>query len=190
MSVPLDTATSILALCTGVKSLNMRFPCHLIGRNPILAPLENLQRLKILHVDLSMIFNTQVIFLPNVSIFHHVTHLHLTNAWATWYPVANLIGLEQLTQITHLSLFLSTIRTLPGVLRKILDRDTLAVLVRWKHFLIPHSAAMRFLADSGINDKRVLLLDERFFRNHTLDGVFWAAAEQVVKLCEGMEGLS
>ena len=187
ISVPLNTAASILTLCTRVKTLNLRFPCHLFGRNPILPPLENLQRIKALYMDLSSIFNSQAIYLPDISIFRRIMHLHLTNAWATWYPTANSIGPDQLPQITHFSLFLSTIRTLPGLLKKIVDRKNLAVLVLWKRFLTNNGAAVRFLVDSGINDRRVLLLEQQLFRSHTLDGGFWEAAEQAVKQREGTD---
>ncbi|KAF8129607.1 hypothetical protein EV363DRAFT_1451122 [Boletus edulis] len=181
------TAASVLALCSAVKSLNMRFPCHLIGTNPILAPLQLLSCVEMLHVDLSSIFNNARIHLPDVSIFHRVIHLHLTNAWATWQPAASSIGLEELEQITHISLYLSTVRTLPTVLRNILDHKNLAVMVLWRQPFITYSEAKSFLAQSGLEDKRVLVLDQDLFRHHLLDANFWSCAERVIEACEEME---
>ena len=53
VSVWLDTAVAILGSCSGLKYLNMRVPCHLFGKNPILELLEKLSRLMALYVDLS-----------------------------------------------------------------------------------------------------------------------------------------
>ena len=181
VSVGLDTAVAILAACSGLKYLNMRVPCHLFGKNPILEPLEKLSRLTALYVDLASIFNTKVVYLPDVQVFHSVTHLHLSNAWASWSPVSNSIGLEHLTQITHLSLYLSTVRTHPVPLKEILDRRNLSVLVFWKRSFVSDSAAMQFLEDSNLQDDRVVVLDEGLFRHHMLDDRFWECAERVVK---------
>ncbi|KAG6370605.1 hypothetical protein JVT61DRAFT_11224 [Boletus reticuloceps] len=52
ISVRLKTATPILELCAGLKRLNIRFPCNLIGANPIIAPLNDLTDLEVLYVDL------------------------------------------------------------------------------------------------------------------------------------------
>lgn len=189
VSVHLDSAAAVLAVCRGIRSLNMGFPCHLIGSNPIIEPLKALTRVKALYLDLSSIFNKQVIYLPNVPIFHRVTHLHLTNAWATWYPAANSIGLEHLEQVTHLSVHLSTVRTLPALLKKILNRENFVVLILWKRPSIPDSTAVEFLADAKIDDKRILVLNETWFRHHMLDEHFWVCAERIVKSREFAEGM-
>ncbi|KAI9456728.1 hypothetical protein HD554DRAFT_2042524 [Boletus coccyginus] len=181
VSIRLDMAASILALCTGVKCLNMHFPCHPIGENPILGPLNDLSHLNVLCVDLSSIFNTRTIYLPNVSIFHRITRLHLTNAWATWNPAGNSIGLEELKQLTHLSLHLSTVRMLPVLLRKILDRENLAVLVIWKRPVISYHATTRVLLGADLKDERVLVLDDELLRHHMLDDNLWTSAEHVIK---------
>ncbi|KAG6379356.1 hypothetical protein JVT61DRAFT_11819 [Boletus reticuloceps] len=113
-SIKLEMGASILKLSAGLKFLNMCFPCHRFGaKNPVLDPLSKLSCLEALYVDLSSIFNHRDIYLPNVSVFHQVTHLHLSNAWATWSTVARSIGLHELKQITHLSLYLLTVHTLP-----------------------------------------------------------------------------
>lgn len=189
-SVSLDVATQILTLCCCIKSLNMLFPCHVLSKNPVLEPLEALTHIKVLHVNLLSIFNTPDLYLPNVSIFHRVTHLHLANAWASWYPAGNTIGLQDLVQITHLSTYLSTTRTPPYLLRKILDRKNLMVLVLWKRSdITPDCVAAHFLEDGGIQDDRILVLDASLLRHHMLDEGFWACAERVVKSREGHKGM-
>ncbi|KAI9572487.1 hypothetical protein HD554DRAFT_2036060 [Boletus coccyginus] len=109
------------------------------------------------------------IYLPNVPIFHRITRLHLTNAWATWNPAGNSIGLEELKQLTHLSLHLSTVRMLPVLLRKILDRENLAVLVSLEETC------------ANLKDERVLVLDDELLRHHMLDDNLWTSAEHVIK---------
>ena len=156
--VGLDTVVAILAACSGLKYLNMRIPCHLFGKNPILEPLKKLSHLTALYVDLASIFNMKIIYLPNIQVFHSMTHLHLSNAWASWSPVSNLIGLEHLTQITHLSLYLSTVCMHPVPLKEILDRRNLSVLVFWKQSFVSDSMAMQFLKDTNLQDDHVVVI--------------------------------
>lgn len=189
VSIQLDTAASVLVLCPGVKCLNMRIPCHLIGKNPILDLLNNLSHLKALYVDLSLIFNKGTISLPTIPIFRQVTHLHLTNVWVTWNPAVNSISLNKLEQLTHLSIHLSTIRTMPTFLENILQRKNLAVFVLWKHYFTSDNDAACFLAKFNLTDKHILVLGDELFQHHMLDNDFWTNAEHVVKRWQDMEGL-
>ena len=132
ISVHMHTAVAVLAVCCGLKSLNMHFPCHLLDQNPILQHLDHLDCVKVLYVDLSSIFNSHSIFLLDVLIFHRVTYLHLTNTWVTWNPTVQAVSLHLLTQVTHLLLFLSTVCTMPGLLKDILGCENVMVLVLWK----------------------------------------------------------
>ncbi|KAI9454729.1 hypothetical protein HD554DRAFT_2178836 [Boletus coccyginus] len=123
----------------------------------------NLSHLNVLCVDLSSIFNTRTIYLPNVPIFHRITRLHLTNAWATWNPAGNSIGLEELKQLTHLSLHLSTSLSF--------GRDLLS----------SYHAATCVLLGADLKDERVLVLDDELLRHHMLDDNLWTSAEHVIK---------
>ncbi|KAI9459292.1 hypothetical protein HD554DRAFT_2177052 [Boletus coccyginus] len=179
MALRMETACQILDICQGIQDLTIRPPSHLLTVNPLLRPLDALTRLFSLSIDLSSVFNHRIIFLPNIKIFHHITHLHITNAWAIW--TGSSIGVDQLAKITHVSLCLSNTRTQPDVLKSILARDGFKVLVLWRRPFATYNESQDFLEGCGLVDKRIVVFNSTLFFYYMKDGGFWKYAERLIE---------
>ncbi|KIK13990.1 hypothetical protein PISMIDRAFT_17614 [Pisolithus microcarpus 441] len=180
-TVEIETAGTILKVCNGIEDLTLRIPCHLIGKNPLLGPLDALQQLHTLSVDLASIFNNRVIYLPNIDVLHRVTHLHISNAWASWQGGSQTIGVEELEQVTHLSIHFSTMRTDVSILRGILERDNLTVMVLWRKASMTEDQIREWLRSHELIDRRIVILNSADFFSTVQSGGFWKNVESLVE---------
>ncbi|KAI5996717.1 hypothetical protein EDD15DRAFT_2364859 [Pisolithus albus] len=179
-AVAIETAGKILGICRGIEELTLRVPCHLIGKNPVLQPMNALQQLRALSIDLASIFNNRVIYLPNIDILHRVTHLHISNAWASWQGGSQTIGVEGLEQITHLSFHLSMLRTDTSMLKGVLRRDNLVAMVLWQKWSVTDDQVEEWLTSHDLADRRIVILNSADFFSAMQGGGFWNYVECVV----------
>lgn len=186
MALRIETACQILDICLGVQDLTLRPPCHLLSINPLLRPLDGLTRLFSLSIDLASVFNNCIIFLPNIKTFHRVTHLHITNAWAIW--TGSSIGIDELTKITHLSLYLSNKHTQPTILQSLLARDSFKVLILWRRPFATYSETQDFLEGCKLVDRCIVVFNSNLFSYYVNDGGFWKYAEHLIEWHEKTGG--
>ncbi|KAI5987642.1 hypothetical protein EDD15DRAFT_2372004 [Pisolithus albus] len=186
-AVAIDTAGETLKLCCGIKDLTLRVPCYLTGKNPLLEPMSALPQLRTLSIDLASIFNNWVIYLPNIDTLHCVTHLHISNAWASWQGGSQTIGVERLEQITHLSLHLSTLRTEISMLSGILRRDNLTVMVLWRKWSVTEKQVRGWLKQNDLMDTRIIILNSADFFGIVQGYGLWNYVEHLVDWRRGNE---
>ncbi|KAI5995962.1 hypothetical protein EDD15DRAFT_2365543 [Pisolithus albus] len=179
-AVAIETAGETLKLCRGIEDLTLRVPCYLTGKNPLLEPMSDLQRLRTLSIDLASIFNNRVIYLPNNDTLHRVTHLHISNAWASWQGGSQTIGVEKLEQVTHLSLHLSTLRTEVSMLSRILKRDNLVVMVLWRKWSATDEEVREWLKLRDLMDRRIIILNSADFFGIVQGDGLWNYVERLV----------
>ena len=102
MSVCPEISSMLLHLCPHLKNLNLQAGgnniCHI---NMVLDTLNDLIHLKYLAVNPTLLFCTWLVHLPDMDIFHHMTHLDLTSCW-TWEAITS--SFQYHSQSTHLSL--------------------------------------------------------------------------------------
>ncbi|KAI5993854.1 hypothetical protein EDD15DRAFT_2366923 [Pisolithus albus] len=182
-TVGIETAGSILKVCKGIKDLMLRIPCHLIGKNPLLGPLDALPRLHALSIDLASIFNNHVIYLPNIDVLHRITHLHISNTWASWQGGSQMIGVEKLEQVTHLSIHFSTMHTEVSILRDVLGRDNLEVMVLWWRAFMIEERVQEWLRSHELVDRRIVIFNSADFFTTVQSGGFWKDVESLVERC-------
>ena len=175
----METVYQILDLCRSVEDLSLRPPCHLLTVNPLLHPLDALTQLFSLSIDLASVFNDCTIFLPNIETFHHVTHLHITNAWAIW--TGSSIGVNRLAKITHLFLYLSNKCMQANVLKNILACGSFKALVLWCCPFATYSETWKFLEGCGLVDRCIVVFNSNLFTYYVNDGGFWKYAEHLIK---------
>ncbi|KAI6006012.1 hypothetical protein EDD15DRAFT_2359127 [Pisolithus albus] len=179
-AVAIEMAGEILGICHGIEDLTLRVPCHLIGKNPVLEPMNALQRLRALSIDLASIFNNRIIYLPNIDTLHRVTHLHISNAWASWQGGSQTIGVEGLEQITHLSFHFSTLRTEVSMLKGVLKRDNLVAMVLWQKWSMTDDQVREWLKSHDLADRRIVILNGADFFSAMQGGGFWNYVECLV----------
>ncbi|KAI6006419.1 hypothetical protein EDC04DRAFT_2611440 [Pisolithus marmoratus] len=139
-----------------------------------------LQRLHTLSVDLASIFNNRVIYLPNIDVLHHVTHLHISNAWASWQGGTQTIGVEKLQQVTHLSIHLSTMHTEVSILRGILERENLVAMVLWRKAFVIEEQVRDWLHSHDLIDTCIVIFNSADFFSIAQGGGFWKDVESLV----------
>jgi len=187
MAVRSDYAAQILDTCKGVTDLTLRVICHhLLAKNPIIEPLEALP-LTSLSADLSAIFHDRHSYLPNLLVAYRITHLHLTNAWASWpdFPV----GLTRLDRLTHLSVPWCTSRSDSNLIHEILKSTNLKVLVLWSRYE-KRDELVKCLSREGLEDRRIVCLESKLYSPYLIYGGFWDYAENLIKWREEVNGMS
>ena len=179
----------ILDICKGVTDLTLNTTCFSrLTENRILAPLEALP-LTYLSMSLSALFYRQHAHLLNLQITRSITHLHLTDVWATWKGVN--VGLTGLTQLSHLSLRWSMYNSNFDMLREVLESTNLKVLVLWKReYADEYDELVSCLSHEGLEDRRVVFLDSRQYVLYLVYGGFWGYAEDLVEWREEVDGMS
>jgi len=170
--VQLTTAAEVMQLCSGIDNLALwimpdwdRYTTTIVPPNFLLDALNRLP-LSRLSIHLSTIFcGATMPFLPSIPFFSKITHLELMEGWVLW---GSPIGIHCLTQLTHISLRISTHQTAPALLRTILaDCNLLQVLVlrvteeveKVEKWLLEHN---------GLDDPRIVVTTKKYIAS---DGI-------------------
>ena len=185
--VPLDSGSKILQLCEHLEEVSLRIPVFDADASNIFLPHLDLLPLKFLTADLSAIFgDRQIVHLPGIPTFNHITHLHMSNVWVLW---CGSIGLPQLEQLTHLSLHVNTSHAHLTSLKDILSSKNLQVLVLWRHEYESYGRVQCFLSSANISDPRIVIMNCTLFREYSNeDHACWEYAGAIVQWRKASQG--
>lgn len=174
-------AADVLGLCPNISTLTLRPTLRIREEdeevNPLLEPLDKLVHLRSLYITLWSLTEDFIIHLPDLHFFRRLTHLHLhlnDMNWQTW-P----LGLNELTETTHLSLFWLMCRFSVSSLRGFLTLPGVQVVVIW----ITSDQSVRrlweWLTLVNFRDARIVCLRYPSFRSPGSNG-FWDFVEGIV----------
>ncbi|KAF8440920.1 hypothetical protein L210DRAFT_870476 [Boletus edulis BED1] len=188
-SVTIHTTVEIIRLCQNLTILTLKFPLHYITnavKNPLLAPLNGLQKLKILYMLLASMPLDHYINLLDFERFRHISHLHLGSSLGAEITIPQ--GLTSLLHLTHLSLHWSISRYCALNLRAFLSSDLMVILIIWMtncmlELIVKCNLTLQGLANSQVVLFRVLLMAE-----YISDGDFWGYSELIMKWRHANEG--
>jgi hypothetical protein len=166
-TVQLTTAAEVMQLCSGIDHLALwilldweRYSVTLVPPHFLLDALNRLT-LSRLSIHLSTIFcGVTVPVLPSIPFFSKITHLELMECWVLWRsPIT--IGIHCLTQLTHISLRVSTNHTAPSLLQIILvDCNLLQVLAL--HVTEEVEKVEKWLLEhNGLDDPRIVVTTKK-----------------------------
>ncbi|KAG1843505.1 hypothetical protein C8R48DRAFT_780648 [Suillus tomentosus] len=153
----LVTAADVMELCNHINNLALWIVPE--GDAPgvpacLLNALSRLPKLSQLSIRVSTVFcRTAVPFLPSMPLFNAITHLELLEGWVLWgFPV----GINYLTQLTHLSLRMVAHQTAPASLRMIL-MNCVCLQVLILRVIEGVDNIEKWLKDEGIDDPRIVV---------------------------------
>ncbi|KAI9573489.1 hypothetical protein HD554DRAFT_2035296 [Boletus coccyginus] len=173
-SVTIYTTVQIIMLCRNLTILTLQFPLRYItstAENPLLAPLDGLQQLRILYTSLASTPLDRYINLLDFEPFRRVSHLHLGSGLGAGITIPR--GFTSLPHLTHLSLHWSTSRYCASNLRAFLRSDSAVILITWTMDYVPESTVERDLTLQGLADPRVVLFRVSLMAEYISDGGFW-----------------
>lgn len=181
-SVGTVTAADVLGLCPNISTLTLcptlRIREEDKEENVLLEPLDALLHLRSLYITLWSLEEDFIIHLPDLPFLHRLTHLHLQandRNWQTW-----ILGLNELTQMTHLSLFWLMCRYSARSLRGFLSMPGVQVVVIWISCDQSVRNLWNWLTLANFRDARIVCLryPSRRFSPGLKD--FWNYVEELV----------
>ena len=185
--VPPDSGSKVLQLCEHLEEVLLRILIFDADASNIFLPHLDSLPLKFLTADLSAVFgNRQIVYLPGISTFNHITHLHVSNVWVLW---GGSIGLPQLEQLTHLSLHVNTSHMHLTNLKDLLSSKNLQVLVLWRREHESYGRVQCFLSSANISDPRIVIMKCTLFCEYSNeDHAFWEYASAIVEWRKASQG--
>jgi hypothetical protein len=181
-SVTITVIVQVLTLCVNLNKLTLQAALRFISdasKSPLMEPLYNLQRLKKLHIGLSVIPTPYIAHLPDFQLFGRITHLHLAGGVGTGTAISD--GMSMLPSLTHLSLQWSIARYCNPALKEFLKCPSTVVLVLWTAGLVSKERIENELGWHGLAQTRVVLLVTAQIPAFMLNGGFWGYAEHITQ---------
>ena len=129
LSVSPGTIFMLLRHCSHLVSLALLGGGTSLHRfHEILHTLNDLQHLRYLSVDPTVLFQTQYVHLPDMDAFHHVTHLDLIADWALDTFASRA---QYLHHLTHLSMTWKMSHTTTHGLQVLLQHPNCKLVLLW-----------------------------------------------------------
>ena len=178
MSVPPGTVAMLLRHCPRLINLSLHGGGNSLCQfHVILNVLNNLTYLRFLSVDPALFFQTCFVYLPDTSVFHHVTHLDLTTHWALDTITS---GSQHLSRLTHLSMTWRVGRAVTRSLVALLQCQNFKLILVWLDDINGQPRVIRGLLKWRLGDSRIVLLRQASNWSMELSGNFWLHAECIV----------
>ena len=178
MSVPPGTVAMLLRRCPHLINLALHGGGNSLCRfHVILNALNNLTYLRFLSVDPALFFQARFVYLPDTSVFHHVTHLDLTTHWALDTITS---GFQHLSHLTHLSMMWKMSHMVTYSLMALLQRRNFKLILVWLDDIDGQPRVIRDLLKWRLGDSRIVLLRQASNWSMELSGNFWLHAECIV----------
>ena len=148
-----------------------------MGRSVIYGPTT-------LCMNITSVFDSPHIYLPNLILLRHVKRLHLMNGWVAQQGL--FIGLHELSQLMHLSFHIhppGQWTTHPQVLFEIFKHFLrLRVVILWRIEYHTREEIYSDLIQNNLLDYRIVVFNSALFAECTKSiSSFWEIAEWVVQ---------
>ena len=177
MSIHPSITCRLLRHCPQLVNLILYGSISPVKYGIITQALNGLAHLKFLSVDVASLFQMRFVYLPNASVFHHVTHLDLT---AHWTSEAVIRGFQFLASLTHLSITWKQARHTTSALRDLLHCPNFQMIMLWRDELETHPAVISDLLKCRLDDPCVILLHRASRWSLRVDGGFWLHAARII----------
>ena len=143
--------------------------------------INSLTCLRNLSLDPALFFSMCFVYLPDVAIFHWVTHLDLT---ITWTCEAIAMDFHQLSCLTHLSMSWCSSYTSTDSLCKLLNHMKFELIVLWRDGHEIHNVIINSLLKWRLDDPQIVVLchTEKSFLMSSRG--FWQHDDHIVAWCK------
>ena len=176
-------ALEILEHCTSITSLAIWIESAWANSARLQESVDRLSSLTELSLTMSSMFSSTTPSFATLDIAHRITHLEIRDRWILW---TSLVGIEEMTRLTHLALELNLGHSCAQHIQRILHRcSTLeAVLLNEKH--CSRSEANAWLETHSIHDIWIVWTEDSTWNHWDIIGLgeeacnIWDYADEIV----------